>query len=250
MQQERRSAHRARVPGAHVTYESASDAAQDGEALDISAGGMFIRTAKPAPVGRRLAIELRLAGDGRSFSALGRVMWTRPSAGPFKPSGMGVQLIDIDEAALHAIERAVASMPPARERTVRGVGTPAPPVVAAARRPPRRGRAEPIALLFAAAATIALCVMHDRIPWALLRGVSAATPGTAPAPTMATPSSTVTAFSIPSTTAAATTSATAFASAIPSAAPAASKASPRPAPPRWWTTAPRRPTGVPNDNPY
>ena len=153
-----------------LTFESATDEPEEGEALDVSSDGLFIQTAKPAAVGKRLAIEVRLPSGDQSWSALGRVMWSRTGLGATRPSGMGVQLIDIDEAALDAIQRLLESLPPARERTVRGVGVAAPPVVSVVRPRRRRGRAEPVALLLAAAVATVLSLTHDRNPVGAIAG--------------------------------------------------------------------------------
>jgi uncharacterized protein (TIGR02266 family) len=255
MQQERRNAHRAHIPGVKLTFESATDEPEEATALDISPDGIFIRTARPAAVGKRLAIELRLPADERSWSALGRVRWSRAGGDATRPSGMGVQLIDIDEAAFDAIRRALESLPPSRERTVRGIGVAAPPVVSAVEPRPRRRRVEPAALLVAAAVALVLSLTHDRIPWARIR-TFAATPAmsttAAPAslPNVAPPPAASTSAAIVSTTAAVEPSTAAIrASPAPSAAPPTSKPS-RASPARSWATPRRRPTSSPNDNPY
>lgn len=245
MQQERRNVHRTRVPGVHVTYESASEASEQADALDISSGGIFIPTTKPAPLGTRLAMEIRVGAAAPSWFALGRVVWTRETAGRARPSGMGVTLIDIDEALLDAIESAIASMAPEREKTVRGIGTPVPPVIASPKRSSRgRRRAGPAVLLVAAVVTMALSVMNDRIPWLRLRSLAAASPPVTTAPAIVAPSATPAPVSLPAVSA--TTSASPRATATASA----SKPPSRPAPSRSWMTTPRRPTSPPNDNPY
>jgi Tfp pilus assembly protein PilZ len=126
MQQERRNRHRTRLPGAHVVYESARHEPHEAELHDLGTGGLFVPAATPLPRGTRLAMELRLTPGGPSWAALGRVVWTRASAAPGRPSGMGVKLVDVDEAAVAAIERAIGPAPPGREETVRGIGAPTP----------------------------------------------------------------------------------------------------------------------------
>jgi uncharacterized protein (TIGR02266 family) len=148
MSEERRSTLRARVPGVRVTYESAAGERLEAEVLDIGKGGLFIRSASPIPVGKRFSLELRLVGDPTSWSALGRVVWTRDATTADRPSGMGVKLIDAEDSMLAAIEKVVSTReptapgvgtrpaPPPRERTVLGVGAsgadkvPAAPVIA------------------------------------------------------------------------------------------------------------------------
>lgn len=135
MADERRSARRARLSGVHVTYESAAGDRVEGEVRDLAAGGLFICTAAPLAVGKRIALDLHVAGEEGPWAALGRVVWTRPaSEGDDKPAGMGVKLIDVDDVGVAAIQRLVE----ARERTEPGLGSdgapnaPAAPIVAVA----------------------------------------------------------------------------------------------------------------------
>jgi uncharacterized protein (TIGR02266 family) len=120
---ERRGAKRAPISGVRVTYESAAGAQIEADVLDIAAGGLFIRTHVPLPVGKRIAVDITILGEPGPWSALGRVVWTREAA-PGRPAGMGVKLIDVDDATVEAIERLVDT----REPTAPGVGgPPAPP---------------------------------------------------------------------------------------------------------------------------
>jgi|GEM_PF-752622 len=139
MADERRSARRARLSGVHVTYESAAGDRVEGEVRDLAAGGLFICTAAPLAVGKRIAVDLHVAGEDGPWAALGRVVWRRPAPeGDDKPAGMGVKLIDVDEVVVAAIQRLVET----RERTEPGLGSEgagkaaAAPIVAVAA-PPR-----------------------------------------------------------------------------------------------------------------
>jgi len=76
MPEERRSSRRARVPGMHVTFETAAGERLEGEVLDISPGGLFVRAEKAIAVGKRLSLEIRFA-EGEPRSALARVVWAR-----------------------------------------------------------------------------------------------------------------------------------------------------------------------------
>ncbi|MGH7395065.1 MAG: TIGR02266 family protein [Candidatus Methylomirabilales bacterium] len=66
--------------------------------LNISQGGMFIRTPDPAPPNREVIVRFRLPGLGREFRVRGRVVWSNPTpmANPFPP-GMGVQFLGLEE---------------------------------------------------------------------------------------------------------------------------------------------------------
>ncbi len=146
MAEERRSAPRARISGARVTYESATGNPTETDALNLGRGGLFVRTEKPLAVGKRLALEIQVAGELVPWSALGRVVWVREhDEGERRPAGMGVKLIDVEDAVIATIERLVAgrahaepggvespaqpapvapivSVGPAREKTMLGVG--------------------------------------------------------------------------------------------------------------------------------
>src|SRR5579863_6423520 len=98
MTEERRSAPRARISGARVTYESAAGDHVETDALNIGRGGLFVATARPLAVGKRISLEIQMAGDPGPWSALGRVVWVREDAAePQRPSGMGVKLIDVED---------------------------------------------------------------------------------------------------------------------------------------------------------
>jgi uncharacterized protein (TIGR02266 family) len=119
MPEDRRSAPRARISGARVIYESATGDQTETDALNLARGGLFVRAAKPLAVGKRLAIEIQLAGELVPWSALGRVVWIRQEdEGERRPPGMGIKLIDADDAVIATIDRLVAE----RAQTDPGVG--------------------------------------------------------------------------------------------------------------------------------
>jgi uncharacterized protein (TIGR02266 family) len=118
MPDERRGSKRAYISGVRVTYESANGQRVEAEAMDLSTGGLFLRTSTPLAVGKRITLEITVVGEPSSWSALGRVVWVRPNAAPGMPSGMGVKLIDVDDAVVAAIDTLVET----REPTSPGVG--------------------------------------------------------------------------------------------------------------------------------
>jgi uncharacterized protein (TIGR02266 family) len=119
MADERRGTKRAPISGVRVTFEGATGARIDADVLDLASGGLFIRTDAPLSVGKRIALDLSIVGEPGPWSALGRVVWSRPAAEPGRPAGMGVKLIDVDDSTLEAIERLVDT----REPTAPGVGS-------------------------------------------------------------------------------------------------------------------------------
>ncbi|HEX8796589.1 MAG TPA: PilZ domain-containing protein [Polyangiaceae bacterium] len=119
MADDRRGSKRAHITGVRVTYESASGERVEADALDLSTGGLFVRTSTPLGVGKRITLDIQVVGEPSAWSALGRVVWVRPHAAPGMPAGMGVKLIDVEEAVVSAIDRLVES----REPTSPGVGS-------------------------------------------------------------------------------------------------------------------------------
>jgi len=123
-----------RISGVRVMYESADGKRVETDAFDLGGGGVFVRTATPLAVGKRISLEIQVVGETGPWSAVGRVIWSREKGeGDKAPPGMGVKLIDADDAVMAAIERLVET----RERTEPGVGKgsnppPAAPVIAIA----------------------------------------------------------------------------------------------------------------------
>ncbi len=155
MPEDRRSARRARLSGVRVTYEGATGQVHEAEVADLSREGVFIATAHPTAVGKRLSLDIQVAGEAGSWPALGRVVWVRSrDEGDELPAGMAVKIIDIEEAIAVAIDRLIEARertepglggaetaPPAREkplreRTMLGVGIPVSPAPATPAGPP------------------------------------------------------------------------------------------------------------------
>jgi len=145
MPDERRSARRAPLTGIHATYESASGQRHQVLVSDLSKEGLFLQTESLLAVGKRLSLEISVAGEPAPWAALGRVVWTRSTPDAAGLPGMGVKLIDVEDSVATAIERFVSSRmpakaaagaprPPAREKTMLGVGlAPLPRVTGVAR---------------------------------------------------------------------------------------------------------------------
>jgi molecular chaperone DnaK len=79
-------------------------------AVNISRGGLFIRTREPRPVGARLAFELRLATGEVALKGVGVVRWVQAesaTASPPTAPGMGVQFTELDAASRALVERMV-----------------------------------------------------------------------------------------------------------------------------------------------
>jgi hypothetical protein len=164
MPEDRRSARRARLSGVRVTYEGATGQVHEAEVADLSREGVFIVSADPTAVGKRLSLDIQVAGEAGSWPALGRVVWVRSrDEGDELPAGMAVKIIDIEEAIAVAIDRLIetrertepglggaetapqAREKPLRERTMIGVGIPVSPAPATPAGPPADAASAPVA---------------------------------------------------------------------------------------------------------
>src|SRR4051794_571810 len=77
---------RAQISGITATYEAGPNQVVEGEVLDISAGGLFIKVATPLHVGRRMGVEIRIVNEPTPITAVGRVVWSRQAvAGDDRP---------------------------------------------------------------------------------------------------------------------------------------------------------------------
>lgn len=67
--------------------------------MNISRGGMFIRTPNPLPVGSVLKIQFSVPGAQENISAEGIVRWKIDPSDPNIIPGMGIEIISIDESS-------------------------------------------------------------------------------------------------------------------------------------------------------
>jgi uncharacterized protein (TIGR02266 family) len=69
--------------------------------MNMAEGGVFVATHRPLEVGACVRVEMRLPFDQEPVVASGTVLWTRPhSEENDLPAGVGVQFVDIAEAAI------------------------------------------------------------------------------------------------------------------------------------------------------
>jgi len=73
--------------------------------LNISMGGVFLKSLEPLPVGSELKLRFCLFPDCPEVEVGGRVAWTRlPSSDPTRVPGMGVSFTKVDDEAAWALE--------------------------------------------------------------------------------------------------------------------------------------------------
>jgi uncharacterized protein (TIGR02266 family) len=108
---ERQQAHvraHARAPFTGAVRYFEWDRARTAQALEISAGGLFLRTPAPLPEGQMLTLRVELPGTRSAFTVLARVVRT-VRGGPLRDSGMGLEFLDISAGHRQLIEGYVAA---------------------------------------------------------------------------------------------------------------------------------------------
>jgi len=96
-------------------------------AVNISRGGVFIRSREPKPVGTVIAFELRLTGGEAVVRGKGVVRWIQAedrSAHPPRAPGMGLQFTELEEGSRAIVDRMVTLKE--RRGVAPGVVAPAP----------------------------------------------------------------------------------------------------------------------------
>jgi uncharacterized protein (TIGR02266 family) len=77
--------------------------------VDISRGGIFIKSKTPMSVGTLLKFEFRLKDESRLIHGVGRVIWKREEdGGDERPPGMGIKFIKMDPESRALVDQAVA----------------------------------------------------------------------------------------------------------------------------------------------
>lgn len=78
--------------------------------LNISPGGMFIRTAEPSEEGAIIYLQFSLKDGSRLIEGMGRVVRVNPPPGTAEqPPGMGVEFLNFDEESMALIDEICAA---------------------------------------------------------------------------------------------------------------------------------------------
>ncbi|HEX4446448.1 MAG TPA: TIGR02266 family protein [Polyangiaceae bacterium] len=143
MTQDTRKDRRVKIVSLNVRYKSATvDEFIENHALDVSRGGIYIKTGSPFPPGTLLKFEIRLASDQALITGVGRVVWKRDSGQGTgdRPSGMGVKFIKVDDPSKAVIDKLVNTRTDAGRAYESESETPSPeaqtPIAASAARTP------------------------------------------------------------------------------------------------------------------
>ncbi len=91
-----------------VRFRSATEFVQE-HALNLSRGGIFIRTEDPPAVDTLVEVELQLPDDGPPVSSAGLVVHRQPP-GLSKVAGVGVQFVDASDAFRERIDAYMESL--------------------------------------------------------------------------------------------------------------------------------------------
>ncbi|AKJ07658.1 uncharacterized protein (TIGR02266 family) [Archangium gephyra] len=109
-------------------------------AVNISPGGMFIRSREPQPVGTPVKFEVRIADGLRVMKGSAVVRWVRPPEDLSGPPGMGIQFTELDAPSQSLVDRMLQ-----RKGEAPAAPVSAPPVAAPpAARPPAAPAVAPV----------------------------------------------------------------------------------------------------------
>lgn len=90
-----------------IDYETADQFFTD-YALNLSLGGIYIRTDEMLPVGTRLRIHFSVPEHDGFIDGWGKVVRVQPAEGPDGPAGLGIALERLDEEAGAIVDELVA----------------------------------------------------------------------------------------------------------------------------------------------
>src|SRR5579872_2670242 len=77
--------------------------------LDISPGGIFIRTTEPREIGAHIYLQFQLQDGSKLIEGLGRVVWVNPPGSTNRIPGMGIEFVNFDADSMALIESICAN---------------------------------------------------------------------------------------------------------------------------------------------
>lgn len=77
--------------------------------VNISPGGIFIRTDEPGEQGAILYLQFSLKDGSRLIEGMGRVVRVNPPGDPQRPAGMGIEFVNFDEDSMALINNICAA---------------------------------------------------------------------------------------------------------------------------------------------
>jgi uncharacterized protein (TIGR02266 family) len=82
--------------------------------LNISPGGIFIRTEQPREEGAVIYLQFSLKDGSRLIEGMGRVVRVNPPGDPKRPAGMGIEFTNFDEESMALISEICAQRSPTK----------------------------------------------------------------------------------------------------------------------------------------
>jgi len=77
--------------------------------VNLSAGGMFIRTDTPKDEGSIIYLQFSLKDGSRLVEGMGRVVRVNPPGVPGRTAGMGIEFLNFDEESMSLIGEILSS---------------------------------------------------------------------------------------------------------------------------------------------
>lgn len=77
--------------------------------VNLSAGGIFIRTDQPKPEGSIIYLQFSLKDGSRLIEGMGRVVRVNPAGVAGRVAGMGIEFLNFDEDSTQLIEEIVSA---------------------------------------------------------------------------------------------------------------------------------------------
>jgi uncharacterized protein (TIGR02266 family) len=105
---DRRGGLRVKV-GLSIEYQSLG-LWQQSATFNLSAWGVFIRTAVPFEIGEQVILRFQIPGQDHPLRAMGRVVWANTDPSKWGGMGMGIQFLDLGGADREAIEAHLAGL--------------------------------------------------------------------------------------------------------------------------------------------
>ena len=90
-----------------IEYQSLKSFQQT-STFNLSARGLFIRTATPYDMGEQLVLRFHLPGVEAPVTAIGQVVWRNADPAKTGGMGMGIQFVEVSPESQNAIERHLA----------------------------------------------------------------------------------------------------------------------------------------------
>ncbi len=91
-----------------VFYGESHESLLSGFSVDLSTGGLFLKTDSPLALDESLILRFKLSDESRVVSCQARVAWVNEKENPRKPelpAGVGVQFVDISLESMKMIKR-------------------------------------------------------------------------------------------------------------------------------------------------